>query len=281
MVSIILPITKVTKIGYTILAAIMVGGLHNAPHEGLFSCQPELIGLFETLVNVIFCAKDLEGRYVEVNSAFVRRTGRSSKGEVIGTTARDHFIAELAERFEEQDEEVFASGEPLFDELELIRRPNGELGWYLTTKLPVRGGSADRSLVGLVSVSRDLVVPSDTDIGAGGLREVVRHVQDHFGEPIRVADLARVAGFGEAQLERRMKRVFGVTATQHVLRVRVEAATRLLADTDEPIAAVAARCGFYDQPDFTRRFARLTNATPAQFRSSSRAAEARPGPTGS
>ena len=133
---------------------------------------------------------------------------------MIGTTARDHFIAELAERFEEQDEEVFASGEPLFDELELIRRPNGELGWYLTTKLPVRGGSADRSLVGLVSVSRDLVVPSDTDIGAGGLREVVRHVQDHFGEPIRVADLARAAGFGEAQLERRMKRVFGVTATQ-------------------------------------------------------------------
>jgi PAS domain S-box-containing protein len=260
---------------------IMVGVSHNAPHEGLFSCQPELIGLFETLVNVIFCAKDVEGRYVEVNSAFVRRTGRSSKGEVIGTTARDHFIAELAERFEEQDEEVFASGEPLFDELELIRRPNGELGWYLTTKLPVRGGSADRSLVGLVSVSRDLVVPSDTDIGAGGLREVVRHVQDHFGEPIRVADLARVAGFGEAQLERRMKRVFGVTATQHVLRVRVEAATRLLADTNEPIATVAARCGFYDQPDFTRRFARLTNATPAQFRSSSRAAEARPGPTGS
>ena len=74
----------------------MVGVSHNAPHEGLFSCQPELIGLFETLVNVIFCAKDLEGRYVEVNSAFVRRTGRSSKGEVIGTTARDHFIAELA-----------------------------------------------------------------------------------------------------------------------------------------------------------------------------------------
>lgn len=256
----------------------MVGVPHNAPNEGLFSCQPELIGLFETLVNVIFCAKDLDGRYVEVNTAFVRRTGRPSKGQVIGTTARDHFIAELAERFEEQDSKVFTSGEPLYDELELVRRPNGELGWYLTTKLPVRAGDGDRPVIGLVSVSRDLVVPSETDIGAEGLREVVRYVQDHVGEPIRIADLTRVAGFSEAQLERRMKRVFGVTATQHVLRVRVEAATRLLAETDESIADVAARCGFYDQPDFTRRFARLTNATPAQFRSASRAADARPGP---
>ncbi len=249
----------------------MVGVPHNAPDDGLFPCQPELLGLFETLVNVIFCAKDLEGRYVEVNTAFVRRTGRPSKGEVIGTTARDHFVPDLAERYEEQDAAVFASGEPLHDELELIRRPNGELGWYLTTKLPVRGADGGRTIVGLVSVSRDLVAPSDADIGAEGLREVVRHVQDHFGEPIRVADLTAVAGFSEAQLERRMKRVFGVTATQHVLRVRVEAATRLLADTDDPIADIAARCGFYDQPDFTRRFARLTNATPAQFRTAARA----------
>lgn len=250
----------------------MVGVPHNAPSDGLFACQPELLGLFETLINVIFCAKDLDGRYVEVNTAFVRRTGKPSKGEVIATTARDHFIPDLAERFEEQDAEVFSTGEPLYDELELIRRPNGELGWYLTTKLPVRDGMGDRPIVGLVSVSRDLVAPSDSDIGAQGLREVVRHVQEHFGEPIRVADLTAVAGFSEAQLERRMKRVFGVTATQHVLRVRVEAATRLLADTDDPIADVAARCGFYDQPDFTRRFARLTNATPAQFRATARAA---------
>ncbi|MEM9201300.1 MAG: AraC family transcriptional regulator [Actinomycetota bacterium] len=251
----------------------MVGVPHNAPHDGLFSCQPELLGLFETLINVIFCAKDLDGRYVEVNTAFVRRTGKASKGEVIGTTADDHFIAELAQRFKEQDAEVFASAEPLYDELELIRRTNGELGWYLTTKLPVRQADGDRLVVGLVSVSRDLVAPSDSDIGAEGLRDVVHHVQEHFGESIRVADLTAVAGFSEAQLERRMKRVFGVTATQHVLRVRVEAATRLLAETDEPLAAVAARCGFYDQPDFTRRFSRLTNATPAQFRSAAKAAD--------
>jgi transcriptional regulator GlxA family with amidase domain len=110
------------------------------------------------------------------------------------------------------------------------------------------------------------VAPPDDRIGLDQLRGVVRHIQERFAEPIRIADLAVLADCSEAQLERRMKRVFGVTATQHVLRVRVEAATRLLADTDQPIAQVAANCGFYDQPDFTRRFARLTGTTPAQFR---------------
>lgn len=240
----------------------MVGVPHN--DGDLFACQPELLGLFETLINVIFCAKDRAGTYVAVNSAFVRRTGRASMADVIGTCAADHFGPELAERYEEQDAHVFEAGAPLYDELELIRRTDGELGWYLTTKLPVRDDTT--AVIGLVSVSRDLVAPSDDNIGLENLRGVVQHVQEHHPGPIRVADLARVAACSEAQLERRMKRVFGVTATQHILRVRVEAATRLLADTALPIAQVAAACGFYDQPDFTRRFARLTGTTPAQFR---------------
>lgn len=250
----------------------MVGVSHNGSDGPLFHCQPELLGLFETLINVIFCAKDRQGRYVEVNSAFVRRTGRASKGEVVGTCAADHFVAELAERYAEQDERVFRSGAPLFDELELIRRPDGELGWYLTAKLPVR--DEQRDVVGLVSVSRDLAAPSADNVELAELRHVVHHVQVHFGRPLRVAELAGVAGCSEAQLERRMKRVFGVTATQHVLRVRVEAATRLLSETDASIASIGSRCGFYDQPDFTRRFARLTNATPAQFRAMARAGDA-------
>lgn len=234
----------------------------------LFACQAELLGLLETLVEVIFCAKDLDGVYLAVNSAFVRRTGKRSKREVIGHRAVDLFVPELAERYEEQDRAVFSTGAPLQDQLELIRRTTGRLGWYLTTKLPVHDASG--AVVGLVSVSRDLDAPSEENVALAELQGVVAHVQDHFGERVRVADLARVAGCTVAQLERRMKRVFGVTATQHVLRVRVEAATRLLTDTDEPIASIAARCGFYDQPDFTRRFARLTNATPADFRRSSR-----------
>lgn len=239
-------------------------------NTGVFSCQPELISLFEALINVIFCMKDRDGRYLEVNSAFVRRTGKKSKREVIGTRATEHFIPELAHRYEEQDRWVFENVEPLRDELELIKRANGRLGWYLTTKLPVMDEDSGTEVVGLVSISRDLDAPSDENVALERLQDVVHHVRENLADGIRVADLAEAAGCSESQLDRRMRKVFGVTPTQYVLRVRVETAADMLIDTDEPISTIGALCGFYDQPDFTKRFARLTNFTPAQFRNQHR-----------
>ncbi len=233
---------------------------------GRFACQDELLELIELLVNVIFCMKRTDLTYVEVNSAFVRRTGRRSKREVIGRTAADLFVPELAERYEEQDAEVFATGRPLRDELELIAREDGSLGWYLTSKIPVASGDDPEQLVGLVSISRDLATPSDEAIAMEPLRSVVDHVATHVAETIRVADLCAVASCSPDQLERRMKRVFGLSAKQYVLRTRVDRAATLLTGTDLPVADVAVAAGFYDQADLTRQFARHTNETPARFR---------------
>jgi len=227
---------------------------------------PELLELFDVLVNVIFCVKDVEHRYVDVNQAFVRRTGRKSKREVVGKTAREFFTSALADRYEEQDDHVFNTGQPLRDELELIRRPNGDLGWYLTTKLPILG--SDGSPQGLVSVSRDLETPSDEGIALESLTRVVDYVHSHLDGSVRVADLADVARCSDSQLERRMRKVFGLTATQYVLRARVDRAATLLTSTGVGLSEIALACGFYDQSSFTRTFARLTGETPAQFRAS-------------
>jgi PAS domain S-box-containing protein len=224
-----------------------------------------LLALFDVLDDVMFCHKGLDGRYLAVNPAFVRRSGRRSARDVLGARARDLFPAALAERYEEQDRKVLTTGRPLRDELELIRRPDGRLGWYLTTKLPVPDPGT-RAVTGLVSVSRDLETPSEEGIAVESLTRVVELVDARLDEPLRVADLAAAAGCSPAQLERRLRKVFGLTATHYVLRARVDRATTLLTTTDEALATVATRCGFYDQASFTRQFARLTGDTPAQFR---------------
>ncbi|MEM9132707.1 MAG: AraC family transcriptional regulator [Actinomycetota bacterium] len=234
-----------------------------------FPCQGELLALYETLVNVMFCAKDADGVYLEVNTAFVRRTGRASKREVIGRRVADLFAPERAARYEEQDRHVLAGEGALRDELELIRRPDGELGWYLTTKLPVSGSDEGAAPIGLVSVSRDLQTPTTDGETVASLQPVVTHVREHLQEPLRVADLAAVADCTPSQLDRRLKRVFGLSPKQYVLRVKVERAMTLLTETDADLADIAHLAGFYDQPDFSRRFARVTGRTPAQFRASS------------
>ncbi|EDY16394.1 transcriptional regulator, AraC family [Chthoniobacter flavus Ellin428] len=48
--------------------------------------------------------------------------------------------------------------------------------------------------------------------------------------------------------------------------MRVEAASRKLADTDKTIAAVAVECGFYDHAHFTRSFHAVTGISPSRYR---------------
>ena len=53
---------------------------------------------------------------------------------------------------------------------------------------------------------------------------------------------------------------------QAMARLRVDRAAHLLTSTTVPLADVASAAGFYDQPSFTRTFARLTGETPSSFR---------------
>lgn len=226
----------------------------------------ELLALYETLVHVMFCAKDVTGRYVEVNTAFVRRTGRRSKREVIGRRAHDLFAPERAELYEDQDRRVLAGAGPLHDQLELIRRPDGGLGWYLTTKRAVTGNETNHP-IGLVSVSRDLQTPTTDGVGVASLQTFAAHVRENLQTQLRVVDLAAVVGCSPGQLDRRVRKVFGISPKQYVLRVKVERAMELLTTTDVSLSDVAVASGFYDQSDFSKRFARITGRTPHQYRS--------------
>ena len=231
--------------------------------------EAQYLALFDSLVDVMFCCKGLDGRYTEVNTAFVHRSGRRSKRDVLGSRAIDLFPLPLAERYEQQDRRVISTDSALRDALELIRRPDGTTGWYLTTKLPLHARE-DRTVAGLVSVSRDLRTPSERGIAPESLEFVVDAVRDRLSDKITVTDLAAVAGCSTAQLERRMKKVFGLSTAQYVTRVRVDAAATLLRRTEQTVAEIAAATGFYDQASFSRHFARLTGETPAIFRAVSR-----------
>ncbi|RYV49848.1 helix-turn-helix domain-containing protein [Pengzhenrongella frigida] len=221
-----------------------------------------MLQLMDELSATMFCAKDSGGRYVAVNRAFVDRTGERSRRTVIGRRSEDLFVPQLAEHYLHQDRAVL-EGRPLRNELELIRRPGGLPGWYLTAKLPVR---VDSVVVGLVSMSEDLRTYDAADVAVNSLSRVVALVQARLAEPITVADLAAAAGCSPSTLDRRMHKVFSLSPQQFVLRTRIDHAAALLTSGSLPIAEIATTSGFYDQASFTRTFGRLTGDTPAQFR---------------
>jgi AraC-like DNA-binding protein len=220
--------------------------------------------LFDAVPDIVFFVKDAAGRYVAVNRTLVARTGRSGKADLLGRTATEVFPGALGIEITRQDAAVLASGAPIHAKLELHLYPSGKEGWCLTWKEPIVDASG--TIVGLSGISRDLRTTGDDRTDLAGISAVIAHVQAHLDRPLRVADLARLAGLTGFRLDQRLRALYGLTTGQFLTRARIEAARTLLRTTDRPIAAVALECGYADQAAFTRRFRKSVGLTPSQYR---------------
>lgn len=87
----------------------------------------------------------------------------------------------------------------------------------------------------------------------------------------RVADLAAAAGVHPVHLAREFRRYYATGVAEHLQRRRLQLAAELLAVSDVPIAAVAARSGFADQSHLGRQLRRRAGITPGELRRATRA----------
>lgn len=227
---------------------------------------PAVLELVDHLPGTMFCVKGADGRYIAVNPTFVERTNKRSRAEVLGRRAGELFVAELADRYEDQDARVHSSGRPLFNELELIRAPGGPFRWHVTAKVPLR--DEDGRVTGVVSMSQDVGEGAADDRTMTSLGAVVAHIRAHLGENVTSQDLARVAGCSVDTLERRCRRVFGRSPGQLILSTRIDVARGLLTGSDMPLAQIADLCGYADQAGFSRTFTRLVGIPPGRYRKS-------------
>lgn len=218
--------------------------------------------LLDIAPTTLYCVKDTEGRYLAVNNAFVERTGRSSRRDVVGKLAADLFPGELASQYHQQDDDIRELHQNLRDELEVITGANGQNEWYLTNKQPIFEGD---ELVAIAVVSTELGTPAALG-SEHPLRPVVAHVREHLSESITVEALAELAHLPVRQFERLMGRTFGLPPKQYITQVRVGAATDLLRATALPLSEIAQRCGWYDQSAFSKQFTRVVGVTPGEYR---------------
>jgi AraC-like DNA-binding protein len=220
--------------------------------------------LLDRLPDVVFFAKDRDGRYLEANQTLLRRLGLARRELVLGLSAVELFPAPLGRRYLEQDLGVIRSGRPLEDLLELHLYPDRSEGWCITTKLPVR--DSDGAVIGLVGTSRDVHSPASGGESLAELAGVLRRIHEEYAQPLKVEEFAALAHLSEYQLGRRVRALFGMTPAQLVIKTRVDAARRLLAEGEESVAGVAAACGYCDQSALTRQFKAVVGLTPAQYR---------------
>jgi transcriptional regulator GlxA family with amidase domain len=98
------------------------------------------------------------------------------------------------------------------------------------------------------------------------IRELQAWAHAHLAGDLGVAKLAKRAGMSPRNFARVFAREAGETPASWVERARIEAARRLLEESDEGIDAIASHCGFGTAETLRRAFLRQLRVGPSAYR---------------
>lgn len=220
--------------------------------------------LFDLMPDIYFYIKGTTGRWVTCNVASLRLLSLTKRHEIFGAREESFFPPQIAEAIKQDDLNVIRNQVRIINKFELIADERGQLIWVVTNKLPIfnTGGEA----LGLAGVTRILPESGALPGPLERFREIVAHIENNIARPIRVPDLAAMAGMSESHFRRRFKAAFGASAQEFILRTRLLAASRMIANSAEPFSVISLRCGFSDQSYFTRQFTRFFGQAPKRYR---------------
>jgi LacI family transcriptional regulator len=112
-----------------------------------------------------------------------------------------------------------------------------------------------------VRQSTDLMVIDDPDVV-----QASRYIRENACMGIDVSRVAEVLGLSRSVLERRFHYYLGRTPKEEIMRIRLERAKMLLAQTSKTGAQIARQSGFSSLAYFTRAFRREVGMTPQTYR---------------
>jgi len=96
------------------------------------------------------------------------------------------------------------------------------------------------------------------------VKKALARLDDGAASPIRLSELADLAGLSRFQLLRAFRREVGTALHAYLIQRRVHLARRLLAG-GRPIVEAAIEAGFADQSHLTRAFVRQFGITPGRY----------------
>lgn len=113
-----------------------------------------------------------------------------------------------------------------------------------------------------VAIAKGAIL-SDTTL----LNRIERLAVRNIGNPEFTANtVAQVFCLTRTQLDRRLKRAVGKSASAYLQGLRMEKARELLLTTTKAVAEVAVACGFEDTSYFTRVFRNYYECSPSEVR---------------
>jgi AraC-like DNA-binding protein len=112
-----------------------------------------------------------------------------------------------------------------------------------------------------------------TSRSGAAIERVRRHIEEHFGQPLTLAELAELAGLSVWRFATVFRQQVGVSPHRYICRLRVERAQSLIR-SGVPAATAASEAGFYDQSHLSRHFKSVCGMTPGQYLTTARPPQA-------
>ena len=144
-----------------------------------------LRSLMETIPDRIYF-KDLESRFVCVNTAQAEWLGAESPAAMVGKTDFDYFAPTHAELARQTELEIIRTGRASVGQIERLELTDGRVCWGSATKLPWRD-SAGR-IIGTFGLTRDHTETKHIEEKLSQERTLLRTIIDHLPSRVFVKD---------------------------------------------------------------------------------------------
>lgn len=95
---------------------------------------------------------------------------------------------------------------------------------------------------------------------------ILKYIEKNYTEDLTLDKLAEISGYSKFHFSRIFKRYVGISHTDYVSKVRVNAVQQLLLDPELSITEVAMNSGFSSISSFNRIFKKIKHCTPSEFK---------------
>lgn len=102
--------------------------------------------------------------------------------------------------------------------------------------------------------------------GSAALAFTKAYMERHYGEPITIAQLARLAGVSPSHYMDLFKAAYGTSAIDYLTEVRIDRAKRLMERPGGQLRDIARQVGFGDEFYFSRRFKQKVGFSPSVYK---------------
>lgn len=110
--------------------------------------------------------------------------------------------------------------------------------------------------------SGGLLTVQDNSISA----QVKLYLKEYFKDNIHVEDIANALNISYRSLARRFKNETGITISDQLTKMRIDAAKQLLKDSNMPLYDIAAAVGYENEFYFSKMFKKAEGIPPSKYR---------------